>query len=50
MGHFAGVRLYLRKSKGENRIARMIDAPNLPEGECVFTVNVDGLGDPEEKE
>ena len=50
MGHFAGIRLYLRKSKGENRIARMIDAPNLPEGECVFIVNTDGLGDPEEKE
>jgi len=49
MGHFAGVRLYLRKSKGANRIARMIDAPNLPEGECVFTVTEKGLGDPEEE-
>jgi len=49
MGHFAGVRCYLRKSKGANRIARMIDAPNLPEGECVFTVTEKGLGDPEEE-
>ncbi len=48
MGHFAGVRLYLRKSKGETRIARMIDAPNLPEGECVFRVTGDGVRDPEE--
>jgi DNA repair protein RadA len=50
MGHFATVRCYLRKSKGENRIARMIDSPNLPEGECVFTVTPNGIGDPEEKE
>ncbi len=49
VGHFAGVRLYLRKSKGVNRIARMIDAPNLPEGECIFTVTEKGLGDPEEE-
>jgi len=50
MGHFATVRCYLRKSKGENRIARMIDSPNLPEGECVFTVTPNGIGDPEEKD
>ncbi len=48
MGHFAGVRLYLRKSKGLTRIARMIDAPHLPEGECVFTVTEGGVGDPED--
>jgi len=50
MGHFATVRCYLRKSKGDTRIARMIDSPNLPEGECVFTVTSDGIGDPENKD
>lgn len=50
MGHFATVRCYLRKSKGDTRIARMIDSPNLPEGECVFTVTPEGIGDPEEKD
>ena len=50
MGHFATVRCYLRKSKGDNRIARMIDSPSLPEGECVFTVTGNGIGDPEVKE
>jgi len=49
MGHFATVRVYLRKSKGDTRIARMIDSPNLPEGECIFTVTANGIGDPEEK-
>jgi len=50
MGHFATVRCYLRKSKGDNRIARMIDSPSLPEGECVFTVTGNGIGDPEVKD
>jgi len=50
MGHFATVRCYLRKSKGDTRIARMIDSPSLPEGECVFTVTPEGIRDPEEKD
>jgi len=48
--HNSTVRVYLRKSKGPNRIARMIDAPHLPENECIFTISENGLGDPEEKE
>lgn len=49
MGHFSTYRVYVRKSKGETRIARMIDSPNLPEGECVFTVTAEGIRDPPEK-
>jgi len=45
MGHFANVRCYLRKSKGNTRIARMIDSPDLPEGECVFVVTTEGIRD-----
>jgi DNA repair protein RadA len=45
LGHQATFRLYLRKSKGEKRIARLIDSPYLPEGECVFVVNEKGLED-----
>jgi DNA repair protein RadA len=37
--------LYLRKSKGGRRIARLVDSPNLPEGEAVFTVTSEGLED-----
>lgn len=47
MGHFATVRCYLRKSKGDTRIARIIDSPNLPEGECVFRVTEEGIRDVE---
>ncbi|HIJ98482.1 TPA: DNA repair and recombination protein RadA [archaeon] len=45
LGHSATFRIYLRKSKAEKRIARLIDSPNLPDGEAVFKVTEDGIGD-----
>jgi len=49
LGHFSTHRLYLRKSRGNTRIARIVDSPNLPEGECVFTITPHGIRDPEGK-
>jgi len=43
VGHTAMFRLYLRKSKGGKRIARLIDSPHLPEGEAVFMVKEAGI-------
>jgi len=45
VGHSATFRVYLRKSKGGKRIARLIDSPNLPEAEAVFTVSEAGVRD-----
>lgn len=45
VGHTATFRVYLRKSKGGKRIARLTDSPNLPEGEAVFVVTGDGIID-----
>jgi DNA repair protein RadA len=45
LGHTATFRVYLRKSKGEKRIARLVDSPNLPDGEAVFSVTTEGLKD-----
>ena len=45
LGHTATFRLYLRKSKGEKRIAKLIDSPCLPEGETIFKVIGDGIRD-----
>jgi DNA repair protein RadA len=45
VGHTATFRLYLRKSKGGKRIARLIDSPHLPEGEAVFSVSEIGIRD-----
>jgi len=45
VAHTSTYRLYLRRSKEDKRIARIVDSPNLPDGECVFRVTEDGLGD-----
>jgi DNA repair protein RadA len=45
LGHQATFRVYLRKSKGEKRVAKLIDSPNMPEGEAVFRVITDGVRD-----
>jgi DNA repair protein RadA len=45
MAHVAQTRLYLRKGKGEQRICRLVDSPNLPEGEAVFMVKGEGIRD-----
>lgn len=45
VGHTATFRLYLRKSKGGKRIARLIDSPNLPEAEAVITITEEGIRD-----
>ena len=43
LGHTATFRLYLRKSKGGKRIARLVDSPNLAEGEAIFSVESEGI-------
>jgi len=43
--HAPGVRVQLRKSKGNKRIARVVDAPHLPEGEAVFAITEFGIRD-----
>lgn len=43
VGHTATFRLYLRKSKAGKRIAKLVDSPNLPEGEAPFTVETGGI-------
>ncbi|UXD21817.1 DNA repair and recombination protein RadA [Ignicoccus pacificus DSM 13166] len=46
--HAPGVRVQLKKSRGNKRIARMVDAPHLPEGETVFAITECGIRDPED--
>lgn len=43
LGHTSTFRMYLRKSKGNKRIVRLVDAPNLPDGESVMRVEGAGL-------
>jgi len=45
LAHMSTYRLYVRKSKDDKRIARLVDSPNMPEGEAVFRVTPKGLSD-----
>jgi len=47
LGHAPGVRVQLKKSRGNKRIARVVDAPHLPEGETVFAITEWGIRDPD---
>jgi DNA repair protein RadA len=45
VGHTSTFRVYLRKSKGDKRVAKLVDSPSLPEGECIFEVTGNGIQD-----
>jgi len=47
LGHAPGIRVQLKKSRGNRRIARVVDAPHLPESEAVFVITDAGIRDPE---
>ena len=46
LAHSSTYRIYLRKSKGTKRVARLIDSPCLPEGEALFEITETGIEDP----
>ncbi len=43
LGHTSTFRIYLRKSKADKRIVRLVDAPNLADGEGVIRITGDGV-------
>lgn len=43
--HNCTFRMMFRKSKGDRRVARLIDSPCLPEGEAVFRITDEGIRD-----
>jgi DNA repair protein RadA len=45
VAHASTFRLYLRKGKKGSRVAKLIDSPNLPDGEAPFFVETSGLRD-----
>ena len=48
IAHASTTRLYLKKGKGENRVCKIYDSPNLAEGEASFSINHHGIDDPKE--
>ena len=45
VAHASTFRIYLRKGKKGSRVAKMIDAPNLADGETTFVVQEEGFKD-----
>ena len=45
VAHACTTRIYLRKSKGTRRIARVVDSPYLPESEAIFSITEKGIED-----
>lgn len=45
VGHNSTFRIYLRRGKKGTRVAKLVDAPNLADAECVFVIEEDGLKD-----
>ncbi|MBI3034483.1 DNA repair and recombination protein RadA [Candidatus Woesearchaeota archaeon] len=45
VSHNSTYRIYLRRGKKGSRVAKMVDSPNLPEGEAAFYVEESGIRD-----
>lgn len=45
VGHASTFRMYLRRAKQGSRVAKLIDSPNLPDGEAVYFVTTHGIRD-----
>jgi len=45
VAHASKTRLYLRKSKDDKRVAKLVDSPSLPDGEAIYRVTENGLED-----
>eukprot|EP01134_Creolimax_fragrantissima_P003871 CFRG3871T1 len=43
LAHASTTRLYLRKGRGDQRICKIYDSPNLPESEAVFQITNGGI-------
>jgi len=45
VAHNSKTRIYIRKSKENKRIAKLVDSPSLPDGEAIFAVTEKGIED-----
>ncbi|MBT3984705.1 DNA repair and recombination protein RadA [archaeon] len=45
VGHNSQTRVYLRRGKKSTRVAKLVDSPHLPDGECCFMISNEGIID-----
>lgn len=48
MAHATTTRIYVKKGRGDTRIAKIISSPCLPEKDATFSISVDGIVDAKE--
>ncbi|XP_044534195.1 meiotic recombination protein DMC1/LIM15 homolog [Gracilinanus agilis] len=48
LAHASTTRISLRKGRGELRIAKIYDSPDMPENEATFAITAGGIGDAKE--
>jgi len=45
LAHASATRILLRKGRGEERVAKLQDSPDMPEKECVYIISENGITD-----
>jgi DNA repair protein RadA len=45
LAHAATYRLYMRRSREDKRVAKLIDSPSMPDAEVIFRVTDEGIRD-----
>ena len=45
LAHASTTRLYLRKGRGDTRVAKIYDSPSLAEGEASYSIAAEGIID-----
>nr|KAJ3419490.1 Meiotic recombination protein dmc1 [Polyrhizophydium stewartii] len=45
LAHASATRLYLKKGRGETRIVKLWDSPDMPDAEAVYEITPGGIGD-----
>lgn len=48
LAHASATRILLRKGRGEERVAKLQDSPDMPEKECVYIIGENGITDSED--
>lgn len=47
LAHASATRILLRKGRGDERVGKLLDSPNMPESECVYVIGEGGIKDSE---
>ncbi|KAJ3252057.1 Meiotic recombination protein dmc1 [Boothiomyces macroporosus] len=45
LAHASATRLYLKKGRGETRVCKIWDSPDVPEAECTYQITTGGIND-----